>query len=52
MKKILLISLVLSSALNAAPISFDFKDPKGVNAIQFSLDSLLEPISGNGSGVS
>jgi polyisoprenoid-binding protein YceI len=52
MKKILLISLVLSSALNAAPTSFDFKDPKGVNAIQFSLDSLLEPISGNGSGVS
>ena len=27
MKKILLISLVLSSALNAAPTSFDFKDP-------------------------
>ena len=52
MKKILLVSLVLSSVLNAAPTSFDFKDPKGVNAIQFSLDSLLEPISGTGSGVS
>lgn len=54
MKKLLLVSLVslgLASVANAAPTSFDFKDPKGVNAIQFSLDSVLEPISGTASGI-
>lgn len=35
----------------AAPTTFDFKDPKGVNAIQFSLDSLLEPIAGTASDI-
>lgn len=55
MKKILLpslLALTFAGTLSAAPISFDFKDPKGVNAIQFHLDSVLEPISGNASGVS
>ncbi|ATC63104.1 hypothetical protein CMV30_03550 [Nibricoccus aquaticus] len=54
MKKILstgLMALGLSSALLAAPISFDFKDPKGVNAASFHLDALLEPISGSANGV-
>ncbi len=55
MKKTIIASLaalaVAGSAL-AAPTTFDFKDPKGVNAIQFHLDSLLEPISGTASGVS
>lgn len=41
-----LLGLALTGILSAAPIAFDFKDPKGVNAIQFHLDSVLEPISG------
>ena len=35
----------------AAPQVFDFEDPKGVNAIQFHLDSVLEPIAGTASDV-
>jgi polyisoprenoid-binding protein YceI len=54
MKKILstgLLTLGLVSAVVAAPISFDFKDPKGVNNVQFKLDAVLEPISGNANGI-
>lgn len=53
MKKIILACLASFAVVaTAAPISFDFKDPKGVNAVQFHLDSLLEPISGSDNGVS
>ena len=46
-----LLSLALAGSVAAAPISFDFQDPKGVNAIQFHLDSLLEPIAGSANGI-
>lgn len=54
MKNILLpslLALTFAGALPAAPTTFDFKDPKGVNAINFHLDSVLEPISGSANGV-
>ncbi len=48
----LLLSLSLAGISAADPVSFDFKDPKGVNAISFHLDSLLEPIAGTANGIS
>ena len=38
--------LTLVSAAYAAPLSFDFKDPKGVNNVVFKLDAPLESING------
>lgn len=35
----------------AAPKTYDFKDPKGVNNVQFQLDAPLESISGQGTGI-
>lgn len=37
---------------HAAPLSFDFKDPKGVNNVQFKLDAPLESITGTATGIS
>src|SRR5690606_25343362 len=37
---------------SAAPQSFDFKDPKGVNNVQFQLDAPLESITGTATGLS
>ncbi len=47
-----LLALATVAAATAAPLSFDFKDPKGVNAARFSLDAPLEAISGTGNGIS
>lgn len=41
-----------SLAAHAAPQSFDFKDPKGVNNVQFKLDAPLESITGTATGIS
>jgi len=45
-------SAALALSALAAPMSFDFKDPKGVNNVQFSLDAPLEQITGTGTGIS
>jgi polyisoprenoid-binding protein YceI len=55
MKAICLNFLVLAgltSSLAAAPIAFDFKDPKGVNNATFKLDAPLEAIVGSANGIS
>jgi len=40
------------SAAVAAPQTFDFKDPKGVNNAVFKLDAPLEAINGSATGIS
>src|SRR5262245_24217178 len=42
----------LATVALAAPQTFDFKDPKGVNSAQFKLDAPLEAISGSANGIS
>ncbi len=54
MKKILLALIgltALAGAALAAPQTFDFKDPKGVNNIVFKLDALLEATQGSANGI-
>lgn len=43
--------LSLTTAAYAAPQSFDFKDPKGVNNVVFKLDAPLESINGSANGI-
>ncbi len=52
--KILTISifLITTGVMLAAPLSFDFKDPKGVNNAVFKLDAPLEAINGSANGIS
>ncbi|MEM0914887.1 MAG: YceI family protein [Planctomycetota bacterium] len=45
------LALPLGASAVAEAITFDFKDPKGVNGVVFVLDSKLEPIVGHGSGI-
>jgi polyisoprenoid-binding protein YceI len=54
MKKLtLLLALTsLNLAAWAAPETFDFKDPKGVNNVVFKTDAPLESINGTATGVS
>ncbi len=40
------------AAVFAAPETFDFKDPKGVNNAVFKLDAPLEAVTGSASGIS
>ena len=42
----------LAAAAYAAPESFDFKDPKGINTAVFYLDAPLESVNGSASGIS
>src|ERR1700729_4019551 len=42
----------LNLAAYAAPQTFDFKDPKGVNNVIFKTDAPLESINGTATGVS
>ena len=42
----------LTWAAEAAPQTFDFKDPKGVNNAVFKLDAPLESINGSANGIS
>jgi len=42
----------LAGASFAAPQTFDFKDPKGVNTALFHLDAPLESINGSANGIS
>jgi len=48
----LLALTAISLASNAAPLTFDFKDPKGVNNAVFKLDAPLEAINGSANGIS
>ena len=51
-KLTILTLLTAAGVVLAAPQTFDFKDPKGVNNAGFKLDAPLEAINGNASGVS
>jgi len=49
--RMLILGLV-GTTLVAAPIDFDFKDPKGVNNVIFKTDAPLESINGTATGIS
>lgn len=55
MKTTLLANAALFTLLgiaSAAPLEFDFKDPKGVNNVVFKTDAPLESINGTATGIS
>jgi polyisoprenoid-binding protein YceI len=48
----LAVAAAFVTAAHADPLTFDFKDPKGVNNVVFKLDAPLESINGTAHGVS
>jgi polyisoprenoid-binding protein YceI len=51
--KLTILAFVASAGIAlAAPQTFDFKDPKGINNAGFKLDAPLEAINGSASGIS
>src|ERR1041385_6375375 len=55
MKKImqsLAMVAAMTASILAAPQTFDFKDPKGVNNAIFKTDAVLESINGAANGIS
>ncbi len=48
----ILSALCFATVATAGPRDYSFKDPKGVNNVQFLLDSEIEPIMGSANGVS
>jgi polyisoprenoid-binding protein YceI len=51
--KLTMVALSAAAGLSmAAPMEFNFKDPKGVNNASFKLDAPLESVSGNATGIS
>lgn len=46
------IALATATLVTAQPLTFDFKDPKGVNNVVFKLDAPLESINGTANGIS
>jgi polyisoprenoid-binding protein YceI len=48
----LAVAAAFVTAAHADPLTFDFKDPKGVNNVIFKLDAPLESINGTAHGVS
>ena len=52
MKLTLAVVAAFVTAAHADPLTFDFKDPKGVNNVVFKLDAPLESINGTAHGVS
>ena len=50
--KLTILAFIASAGIAlAAPQTFDFKDPKGINNAGFKLDAPLESINGSASGV-
>jgi len=49
---VLTLLTAISGVAMAAPQTFDFKDPKGVNNAQFRMDAPLEAVTGHSSGIS